>query len=187
MSPEKPSALAALRALRDELRERLEQNEDYRALMVLDDALRQLDPPTLPKAVDLALTAMGAAPGLKPIDGSRHDDHRLGRELPRIAFKLPEPQPLRDLAHRRPAQQPTPGFVRERIFALWRLWRRPPGRDLLRRELAQFVVKPGARGRLRLEAARGHDDLVIAAALGVLAADLATSRTSKLFGATVSP
>jgi hypothetical protein len=48
-----------------------------------------------------------------------------------------------------------------------------PGRDLLRKELAQFVFKPGGRGRLRLEAARGHDDLVIAAALAVLAADLA--------------
>ena len=47
-----------------------------------------------------------------------------------------------------------------------------PGRELLRRELAQFVFKPGARGQLRLEAARGHDDLVIAAALAVLAADL---------------
>jgi hypothetical protein len=42
----------------------------------------------------------------------------------------------------------------------------------LRKELAQFVFKPGARGRLRLEAARRHDDLVIAAALAVLAADL---------------
>ena len=50
---------------------------------------------------------------------------------------------------------------------------RAPGRELLRRELAQFVFKPGARGRLRLEAARGHDDLVIAAALAVLAAELA--------------
>src|SRR5829696_3371943 len=47
---------------------------------------------------------------------------------------------------------------------------RAPGRELLRRELAQFVFKPGARGQLRLEAARGHDDLVIAAALAVLAA-----------------
>jgi phage FluMu gp28-like protein len=45
-----------------------------------------------------------------------------------------------------------------------------PGRDLLRRELAQFVFKPGARGRMRLEAARGHDDLVIATALALLAA-----------------
>ena len=50
-----------------------------------------------------------------------------------------------------------------------------PGRELLRRELAQFVFKPGARGRLRLEAARGHDDLVVAAALAVLAADLLSS------------
>jgi hypothetical protein len=50
---------------------------------------------------------------------------------------------------------------------------RAPGRDLLRNELAQFVLKPGAQGRIRLEAARGHDDLVIAAALAVLASDLA--------------
>jgi hypothetical protein len=48
-----------------------------------------------------------------------------------------------------------------------------PGRELLRGELERFVFKPGERGRLRLEAARGHDDLVIAAALAVLAADLA--------------
>ena len=62
-----------------------------------------------------------------------------------------------------------------------------PGRELLRRELTQFVFKPGARGHLRLEAARGHDDLVIAAALAVIAADVAASRTSPLFGATLSP
>src|SRR4051812_39353150 len=47
-----------------------------------------------------------------------------------------------------------------------------PGRELLRGELERFVFKPGARGWLRLEAARGHDDLVIAAALAVLASDL---------------
>ena len=62
-----------------------------------------------------------------------------------------------------------------------------PGRDLLRQELAQFAFKPGARGRLRLEAARGHDDLVTATALAVLAADIAASRTSKLFEVTLSP
>src|SRR4051794_35991293 len=50
---------------------------------------------------------------------------------------------------------------------------RAPGRDLLRKELAQFAFKPGSRGRFRLEAARGHDDLVIAAALAALASDLA--------------
>ena len=56
---------------------------------------------------------------------------------------------------------------------------RAPGRELLRKELAQFVFKPGARGRLRLEAGRGHDDLVIATALAVLAADLATQSVSR--------
>ena len=50
-----------------------------------------------------------------------------------------------------------------------------PGRDLLRKELAQFVFKPGPRGQLRLEAARGQDDLVVAAALAVIAADLVES------------
>ena len=58
-----------------------------------------------------------------------------------------------------------------------------PGRDLLRRELAQFAFKLGARGRMRLEAARGHDDLVVGAAMAVLAADVVTSRTSKPCGA----
>ena len=53
-----------------------------------------------------------------------------------------------------------------------------PGRELLRSELERFVFKPGARGRLRLEAARGHDDLVIAAALAVLASDLAKVGTA---------
>ena len=57
---------------------------------------------------------------------------------------------------------------------------RAPGRDLLRDELAQFVFKPGERGRLRLEAARGHDDLVIAAALAVLASDLVKVGTACL-------
>ena len=38
------------------------------------------------------------------------------------------------------------------------------------------VLKPGARGQLRLEAGRGHDDLVIAAALAVIAANLVSYR-----------
>src|SRR5215213_9957890 len=45
--------------------------------------------------------------------------------------------------------------------------------QLLRDELERFMFKPCARGRLRLEAARGHDDLVIATALAVLASDVA--------------
>jgi hypothetical protein len=64
---------------------------------------------------------------------------------------------------------------------------RAPGRELLRRELAQFVFKPSARGQLRLEAARGHDDLVFAAALAVLAVELAALRGARLSGATLSP
>jgi hypothetical protein len=47
-----PSAISAIRALRDELRARLDRNEDYRAWKALDETLRQLDPPTLPKAMD---------------------------------------------------------------------------------------------------------------------------------------
>ena len=39
------SAFAAMRALRDELRARLEENEDYRAWKALDEAVRQLEPP----------------------------------------------------------------------------------------------------------------------------------------------
>jgi hypothetical protein len=55
---------------------------------------------------------------------------------------------------------------------------RAPGRELLRGELERFVFKPGERGRFHLEAARGHDDLDIAAALGVLASDLVKVCTS---------
>src|SRR4051794_1693526 len=62
-----------------------------------------------------------------------------------------------------------------------------PGRELLRRELAQFVFKTGARGRLRLEADRGHDDLVMATALAVLASHLVKDgRTSKTSGGLLS-
>src|SRR5215204_2688006 len=50
--------------------------------------------------------------------------------------------------------------------------------QLLRDELERFMFKPCARGRLRLEAARGHDDLVIATALAVLASDVAKVGTA---------
>jgi hypothetical protein len=77
MPEQNPSAFAAMRALRDELRARLDQNEDYRAWKALDDALRQLEPPTMPRAVDLALHAMsdlalsetGTVPKLPNVDG----------------------------------------------------------------------------------------------------------------------
>ena len=51
----------------------LDQNEDYRAWKVLDEVLRELEPRTLPKAVDLALNAIAtptgrAAPELPQVD-----------------------------------------------------------------------------------------------------------------------
>jgi hypothetical protein len=52
------SAFAAMRALRDQLRERLDQSEDYRAWMALDEALRQLEP-GLPRAADFTFDARG--------------------------------------------------------------------------------------------------------------------------------
>jgi hypothetical protein len=45
-----------MRALRDGLRARLEQQEDYRAWKALDDTLRDLDPP-MPRAVGLVVQA----------------------------------------------------------------------------------------------------------------------------------
>ena len=38
------SAFAAMRALRDELRARLDQSEDYRAWKARDEVLRELEP-----------------------------------------------------------------------------------------------------------------------------------------------
>jgi spore coat polysaccharide biosynthesis protein SpsF (cytidylyltransferase family) len=44
MPEESLSAFAAMQALRDELRARLDQNEDYRAWKALDEVLRELAP-----------------------------------------------------------------------------------------------------------------------------------------------
>ena len=51
-----------MRALRDELRTRLERNEDYRAWKALDDALRALEPPRMPKASDFVVEASRTEP-----------------------------------------------------------------------------------------------------------------------------
>jgi hypothetical protein len=68
MPHQSPSAFASIRALRDEFRARLDESEDYRAWKLLDEVVRQLDPPTMPKAVDLAMDAIGAASsGLSPV------------------------------------------------------------------------------------------------------------------------
>jgi hypothetical protein len=58
MPEQGPSAYAAMRSLRDELRARLDENEDYRAWKALDEALRELEPRSMTKAVDLALSAI---------------------------------------------------------------------------------------------------------------------------------
>ena len=74
MPEQRPSAFEAMRALRDELRARLDENEDYRAWKALDEALRQLEPRTLPKAVDLALSAIATPSGLADAELPRVDD-----------------------------------------------------------------------------------------------------------------
>jgi hypothetical protein len=74
MPEQKPSAYAAMRALRDELRARLDENEDYRAWKALDEALRELEPRSMPKAVDLALSAIAPTAGLADPELPRADD-----------------------------------------------------------------------------------------------------------------
>lgn len=83
MPDQNPSAFAAMRALRDDLRARLDQSEDYRAWKALDEALHQLEPPTMPRAVELALSAMGSdlaakgsgtEPKLPNVDATLGDD-----------------------------------------------------------------------------------------------------------------
>lgn len=59
-------AIAAIRALRDELRARLEQNEDYRAWKALDEVVRELEPRTMPRALDFTVSALGAARAEEP-------------------------------------------------------------------------------------------------------------------------
>jgi len=80
MPEQKPSAYAAMRALRDELRARLDENEDYRAWKALDEALRELEPRSMPKAVGLALSAIATTETELP----RADDAALNfAEFPR--------------------------------------------------------------------------------------------------------
>jgi hypothetical protein len=62
MSEQSGSAFAAVRALRDEIKARLERNEDFRAWKALDDAIREMDPPSLPRAVELTVHMGGSMP-----------------------------------------------------------------------------------------------------------------------------
>jgi hypothetical protein len=60
LAEENISAVAAIRALRDVLRNKLDQNEDYRAWKALDEVVRQLEPTTMPR-VDFGLSVIGPA------------------------------------------------------------------------------------------------------------------------------
>jgi spore coat polysaccharide biosynthesis protein SpsF (cytidylyltransferase family) len=69
------SAFAAMRELRDQLRVRLDQNEDYRAWKALDEALRDLEPRTLPQALDFALDSISDATGRR-VELSSYSERR---------------------------------------------------------------------------------------------------------------
>ena len=64
------TAFERMRALRDDLRARLEQNEDFLAWRALDEALRNIDP-RLPRAAELVVSGLGG--GVKPAASSEAD------------------------------------------------------------------------------------------------------------------
>ena len=64
-----------MRTLRDQLRERLDQNEDYRAWKALDEALCQLEPPALPQVLDFNLDTI-ADPLRRRVEMSSQTDRR---------------------------------------------------------------------------------------------------------------
>jgi hypothetical protein len=180
----------------------LARRRDHSALVLLDVELDRLTVTAALRLPQAALSEQFAliAPHLAGLDLLVFDEGGLGDAAVELLPKTPPHVGVCLIGGDRPLTRSAQGdrlvvgksWLIQRLGAAMRsaaltVAERAHGHELLRGELEKFVFKPGARGRLRLEAARGHDDLVIAAALGVLAADLATSRTSKLFGATVSP
>jgi len=179
----------------------LARRSDYSALVLLDveaDRLTVTAALRLPQA-PLRQQFTLIAPHLAGLDLLVFDQSGLGDAAAELLPKTPPHVGVCLIGGDRPLARSEQGdrlvvgksWLIQRLGAVMRsgaltVAEKAPGRDLLREELAQFFIKPGARGRFRLEAARGHDDLVIAAALAVLAADLAASRTSQLFGATLS-
>ena len=166
----------------------LARRRDHSALVLLDGVRGRLTVtaalrlPQAPLRQQFALIA----PHLAGVDLLVFDQSGLGDAAAELLPKTPPHVGVCLVAGDRPLSRSASGdrlvvgksWLIQRLGAAMRseiltVGERAPGRDLLRRELAQFFFKPGTRGRLRLEAARGHDDLVIAAALAVLAADLA--------------
>jgi phage FluMu gp28-like protein len=166
----------------------LARRRDHSALVLLDvepDRLTVTAALRLPQAPLREQFAL-IAPHLAGLDLLVFDQSGLGDAAAELLPKAPPHMGVCLVGGDRPLTRSTQGdrlvvgksWLIQRLGAAMRngeltVVEQAPGRELLRRELAQFVFKTGARGRLRLEAARGHDDLVIAAALAVLAADLA--------------
>src|SRR3954469_16699344 len=166
----------------------LARRRDHSALVLLNVEANRL---TVRAALRLPQAALrqqfaSIAPHLAGLDLLVFDQSGLGDAAAELLPKTPPHMGVCLIAGDRPLARSAQGdrlvvgksWLIQRLGAVMRsgaltVAEKAPGRELLRRELAQFVFKPGARGRLRLEAARGHDDLVIAAALAVLAADLA--------------
>src|SRR5215208_5446899 len=166
----------------------LARRQDHSALVLLDGvrgrltAAAALRLPQAPLRQQVALIA----PHVAGLDLLVFDQSGLGDAAAELLPKTPPHMGVCLVGGDRPLTRSAQGdrlvvgksWLIQRLGAVVRsgeltVAEKAPGRELLRRELAQFVFKPGARGQLRLEAARGHDDLVIAAALAVLAADLA--------------
>src|SRR5215213_816458 len=171
----------------------LARRSDHSALVLLDTAPDRLTVtaalrlPQAPLREQFALIA----PRLAGLDVLVFDQSGLGDAAAELLPKTPPHVGVCLIGGDRPVTRSAQGnrlvvgksWLIQRLGAAMRsgalvVAGKAPGRHLLRKELAQFVFKPGARGRLRLEAARGHDDLVIATALGVLATEFVTVGTA---------
>jgi hypothetical protein len=171
----------------------LARRSDHSALVLLDGGLNRLTVtaalrlPQAPLRQQFALVE----PHLAGLDLLVFDQSGLGDAAAELLPKTPPHMGVCLVGGDRPFTRSTKGdrlvvgksWLIQRLGAAMRSGEltvagHAPGRELLRKELAQFVFKPGARGHLRMEAACGHDDLVIAAALTVLASDLAKVGTA---------
>jgi hypothetical protein len=86
MSEGSVTAIAAMRILRNSIEARLYQNEDFRALRALDQALSELSQRSLPKVRQLpAQAGVAASPAPGPVSAPPPG--------PAVALAAPEPAP----------------------------------------------------------------------------------------------